>query len=70
MAFDEFLFAGKELHFDLRMPVMPEEFMSSQQKPLAVHEGCGFHAGQIPRDLLQQAVDILAVRGEETWEGW
>ena len=39
MAFDEFLFAGKELHFDLQMPVMPEEFMSSQQKPLAVHEG-------------------------------
>ena len=31
--------------------------------------GCGFHAGQIPRDLLQQAVDILPVRGE-TWEGW
>src|SRR5947207_13156760 len=26
---------------------------------------CGFHTGQIPRDLLQQAVDILPVRGEE-----
>jgi hypothetical protein len=25
--------------------------------------GCGFHAGQIPRDLLQQAVNILPVRG-------
>src|SRR2546428_10520959 len=28
-------------------------------------EACGFHTGQIPRDLLQQAVDILPVRGEE-----
>src|SRR5713226_7612688 len=28
-----------------------------------VAEGCGFHTGQIPRDLLQQAVDILPVRG-------
>ena len=25
--------------------------------------GCGFHAGQTPRDLLQQAVDVLPVRG-------
>src|SRR5438093_12167222 len=25
--------------------------------------GCGFHAGQTPRDLLQQAVDLLPVRG-------
>ena len=32
-------------------------------------DGCGFHTGQIPRDLLQQAVDILPVRGR-TWEGW
>src|SRR5438445_5899895 len=24
---------------------------------------CGFHAGQIPRDLLEQAVGILPVRG-------
>jgi hypothetical protein len=28
-----------------------------------ITQGCGFHAGQIPRDLLQQAVDILPVRG-------
>src|SRR5437773_9015569 len=27
------------------------------------HDGCGFHAGQTPRDLLQQAVDVLPVRG-------
>jgi hypothetical protein len=33
-------------------------------------EGCGFHAGQIPMYLLQQAVDILPIRGEQTWEGW
>jgi hypothetical protein len=32
--------------------------------------GCGFHAGQIPMYLLQQAVDILPIRGEQTWEGW
>ena len=25
--------------------------------------GCGFHAGQTPRDRLQQAVDVLPVRG-------
>src|SRR5207244_4344403 len=30
-----------------------------------VRYACGFHTGQIPRDLLQQAVDILPVRGEE-----
>src|SRR6266853_1717425 len=30
-----------------------------------VYVACGFHTGQIPRDLLQQAVDILPVRGED-----
>src|SRR5258708_9738424 len=30
-----------------------------------VRIACGFHTGQIPRDLLQQAVDILPVRGED-----
>jgi len=28
-----------------------------------VRARCGFHAGQIPRDLLEQAVGILPVRG-------
>ena len=28
-----------------------------------VVDRCGFHAGQIPRDLLEQAVGILPVRG-------